>query len=123
RAYRPDVREDAVPESRLVEVVDARRAAGAGPPSDDSLDHASVTLAEDDERLLERDELVEDHARPREERQLAVALDEDDRRPDARRPLPLLLRHVVRLEERARRVDLLLVTCVEPLDVGGRQSL
>src|SRR6185503_8186826 len=82
RAHRPYLAEDAVLERRRVEVVDAGRAAGSGSPPDDALDHARVPLPEDDELLLERDDRVDDLARPREQRKLAVALDEGERRGD-----------------------------------------
>src|SRR5690606_32653999 len=80
RAHLPEVVEDAVAERGLVEVGDAARPAGADAPADDTLDHARVALSPDDHPLLEEQERLADLAWPREPRQLAVALDEDERR-------------------------------------------
>src|SRR5262249_2798320 len=76
RAHRPQLREDAIAR-RLIEVFDARRAAGADAAADRALDHARVPGAPEDELFFQLDDRVDEKAWPGEQRQLAVGLDEE----------------------------------------------
>ena len=76
-AHGPEVTKNAV-RSGAIEVVDPRRSAGAGAPSDDPLDHPGVPLSVHHEALLDLEHRVDDLAGPGEQRQLPVALDEDE---------------------------------------------
>lgn len=123
RANRPEVAEDAVLRRGLIEVVDARGAARARATADHALDHARVALAEEHELLLDLDDRVDDLARPREQREIAVALDEDERRADAPLTQARGLGLVLREQERSSALDLGVVALTEPLDVRGHHRL
>src|SRR5262245_54363816 len=82
-AHPPEVAEDPITERRLIEVVDARRAARPRAAADHALHHPRVALPPDEHGLLHLDDGVDHLPRPGEAGELAVALEEDDARANA----------------------------------------
>lgn len=68
---------------RQVEVANARRAAGPRPVADDPLHHPRVAVAKRDQPSLELNQTVEQEARPSEQGQVGVGLNEQERGPNA----------------------------------------
>ena len=107
----------------MVEVVDARGAAGSGAAADDAFDHSRVALAKDHNGLFEGDERVDHLPRPGQQWQLPIAFHKGDSGADAARARAFGLSHIGRLQERTRPLNIVRIPRLEALPFVGARGV